>query len=63
MPPFSISDGLYLVILGAAAPIAAAERPRFLAELAAELERCPILGAGVVRRAAPSLARRGSWLI
>jgi hypothetical protein len=54
----TISDDLYAAIQAAAAPIAPSERPQFLAELAAELEHCPVLGPGVVHRCTSALQRK-----
>jgi hypothetical protein len=56
--PLAIPDDLFALVQQAAAPIAPAERDRFLAELAAELERHPVIGPGLVHRAAAELQRR-----
>jgi hypothetical protein len=58
MPPLAIPDDLYFAVQQAAAPVSASERTQFLQELAAELGRYPVLGAGVVHRAAANLQRR-----
>ena len=42
----------------AAGPVSPHERPRFLAELAAQLERAPVLGPGVMPRVGAELQRR-----
>jgi hypothetical protein len=55
--PLLRSDDLYAVVQAAAAPVALRERGQFLQELAAELERCPTLGPGVVHRVAAELQR------
>jgi hypothetical protein len=54
----ALPEDLYAVVQAAAAPVTATERPQFLSELAAELERYPVLGAGVVHRACAELQRR-----
>jgi hypothetical protein len=54
----ALPEDLYFVVQQAAAPVTAAERPQFLAELAAELEWHPVLGAGVVHRACAEMQRK-----
>jgi hypothetical protein len=56
--PLALSDDLYAVVQAAAAPIAPAERAQFLQELAAELERHPEIGPGLVHRAAAQLQKK-----
>jgi hypothetical protein len=53
-----VSDSVYLAIQQAAAPITANERPRFLAELAAELQRYPVVDVGLAHRVCAELQRR-----
>ena len=53
-----LPDDLYAAVLAAAAPVTPAQRGQFLIELAAELQRHPVLGAGLVHRAAAELQRK-----
>jgi hypothetical protein len=56
--PLSLSDDEYAAVLQAAAPIHPMQRDDFLQALAGELERHPVIGAGVVHRCAADLQRR-----
>ena len=53
-----LPDDLYAAVLAAATPVTSAQRGQFLIELAAELQRHPVLGAGLVHRAAAELQRK-----
>jgi hypothetical protein len=53
--PLALPDDLFFVIQQAAAPVTPSERNQFLAELAAELVRYPVLGPGLVHRCAAEL--------
>ena len=55
--PLPIPDDLQAMIERAAAPIRPQERPRFFAEMVAELQKYPTLGEGIVYRCAASLQR------
>jgi hypothetical protein len=54
----ALPDDLYAAIQAAAARVTPSERAQFLADLAAELERHPVIGPGLVHRAAAALQRR-----
>jgi hypothetical protein len=54
----ALPEDLYLAIQRAAAPITLSERPRFLQELAAELERHPVIGPGLVHRCVRELQKK-----
>jgi hypothetical protein len=56
--PLALPEELYAVVLRAASPIVANERRQFLEELASELARHPVIGEGLVHRAAAALQRR-----
>jgi hypothetical protein len=56
--PLSLSDDEFAAVQAAAAPILPAQRDAFLKALAAELERHPVVGPGVVFRAAAALQRQ-----
>jgi hypothetical protein len=56
--PLALPDDLHAMVMAAAAPIAASERQQFLSELAAELERHPVIGPGLLHRLAAQLQRR-----
>jgi hypothetical protein len=58
MPPLSLSDDEYNAVQAAAAPIHPLQRDAFLKALAAELERHPVVGPGVVHRCAVDLQRQ-----
>jgi hypothetical protein len=55
--PLSLSDDEYNAVQAAAAPIHPMQRDAFLKALAAELERHPVVGPGVVHRAAAALQK------
>jgi hypothetical protein len=55
--PLSLSDDEYNAVQAAAAPIHPMQRDAFLKALAAELERHPVVGPGVVFRTAAALQR------
>jgi hypothetical protein len=57
MPPLSLSDDEYNAVQAAAAPIHPLQRGAFLQALAVELERYPVVGPGVVHRAAAALQK------
>ena len=48
--PLSLSDDEYAAVQAAAAPIHPMQRDAFLKALAAELERYPMIGPGLVHR-------------
>jgi hypothetical protein len=54
----SLSDDEYVAVLAAAGPIHPHQRDDFLRSLAAELERYPVIGPGLVHRLAADLQRR-----
>ena len=56
--PLSLSDAEFAAVQAAAAPIHPQQRDAFLKALAVELERYPVVGPGVVFRAASELQRR-----
>jgi hypothetical protein len=56
--PLSLSDDEYLAVQAAAAPVHPQQRGAFLQALAVELERHPVIGAGLVHRCAADLQRR-----
>jgi len=58
MTPLSLSDDEYSAVQAAAAPIHPHQRDDFLRSLAAELERYPVIGPGLVHRLAADLQRR-----
>jgi hypothetical protein len=53
----SLSDDEYNAVRAAAAPIHPLQRDAFLKALAVELERHPVVGPGVVHRAAAALQK------
>jgi hypothetical protein len=55
--PVSLSDDEYAAVQAAAAPIHPMQRDAFLKALAAELERYPMIGPGLVHRCAAELQR------
>jgi hypothetical protein len=55
--PLSLNDDEYAAIMQAAAPIHPLQRDAFLRALAEELERRPVIGPGVVHRAAAALQK------
>jgi hypothetical protein len=55
--PLSLSDDEYNAVQAAAAPIHPLQRGAFLQALAAELERHPVVGPGVVHRCAAALQK------
>ena len=55
--PLSLSDDEYNAVRAAAAPIHPLQRDAFLEALAIELERHPVVGPGVVHRAAAALQK------
>jgi hypothetical protein len=55
--PLSLSDDEYNAVRAAAAPIHPLQRDAFLKALAVELERHPVVGPGVVHRAAAVLQK------
>jgi hypothetical protein len=55
--PLSLSDDEYNAVQAAAAPIHPLQCDAFLKALAVELERHPVVGPGVVFRAAAQLQR------
>ena len=55
--PLSLSDDEYAAVQAAAAPIHPMQRDAFLKALAAELERYPMIGPGLVHRCAAELQR------
>jgi hypothetical protein len=55
--PLSLSDDEYNAVRAAAAPIHPLQRDAFLKALAVELERHPVVGPGVVHRAAADLQK------
>jgi hypothetical protein len=55
--PLSLNDDEYDAIMQAAAPIHPLQRDAFLKVLAAELERHPVVGPGLVHRLAAQLQR------
>jgi hypothetical protein len=55
--PLSLSDAEYDAIMQAAAPIHPRQRDAFLKALAAELERQPVVGPGIVHRCARDLQK------
>jgi hypothetical protein len=56
--PLAINDAEIAAVQAAAAPIHPLQRDAFLKALALELERHPVVGPGVVFRAAAELQRR-----
>jgi hypothetical protein len=55
--PLSLSDDEYAAVQAAAAPIHPSQRDAFLKALAVELGRHPVVGPGLVFRAAAELQR------
>jgi hypothetical protein len=55
--PLSLSDDEFAAVQAAAAPIHPMQRDAFLKALAAELERHPVVGPGVVHRCAAQLQK------
>lgn len=55
--PLNLSDDEFAAVQAAAAPIHPMQRDAFLKALAAELERHPVVGPGVVFRAAAALQK------
>jgi hypothetical protein len=55
--PLSLSDDEYAAVQAAAAPIHPLQRGAFVKALAAELERHPVVGPGVVHRCAAALQK------
>jgi hypothetical protein len=55
--PLSLSDNEYDAVQAAAAPIHRLQRDAFLKALAAELERHPVIGPGLVHRCAAELQK------
>jgi hypothetical protein len=55
--PLSLNDDEYNAVQAAAAPIHPLQRDAFLKALAAELERHPVIGPGLVHRCAADLQR------
>jgi hypothetical protein len=55
--PLSLSDDEFAAVQAAAAPIHPHQRDDFLRALAAELERHPVVGPGVVHRCAAALQK------
>jgi hypothetical protein len=55
--PLSLSDAEFDAVQAAAAPIHPLQRDAFLRALAVELERHPVIGPGVVFRAAATLQK------
>jgi hypothetical protein len=55
--PLALTDDELSAVQDAAAPIHPMQRDAFLKALAAELERHPVVGPGVVFRAAAALGR------
>lgn len=53
--PLSLSDTEYDAVQAAAAPIHRLQRDAFLKALAAELERHPVIGPGLVHRVAAEI--------
>jgi hypothetical protein len=58
MPPLALTDDEYAAVMQAAGLIHPQQRDAFLKALAVELERYPLVGPGVVFRAASELQRR-----
>ena len=56
--PLSLSDDEYAAVMQAAGPIHPMQRDDFLRALAAELERHPATGVGLVHRLCAELQRR-----
>jgi hypothetical protein len=56
--PLSLSDAEYNAVQAAAAPIHPLQRGAFLQALAAELEKHPVVGPGLVHRLAADLQRQ-----
>jgi hypothetical protein len=57
MPPLSLTDDEYAAVEAAAAPVHHLQRSAFLKALAAELERYPVVGPGIVHRCAAALQK------
>lgn len=55
--PLSLSDTEYDAVQAAAAPIHRLQRDAFLKALAAELERHPVIGPGLVHRVAAEIQK------
>jgi hypothetical protein len=58
MQPLGLSDSQYDAVVSACAPLAPADRGRFLVELAALLRNEPVIGDGTVDRAIRALQRQ-----
>jgi hypothetical protein len=56
--PLSLSDAEFAAVQAAAAPIHPMQRDAFLKALAAELERHPVVGLGLVHRLCADLQKR-----
>jgi hypothetical protein len=56
--PLSLNDDEYATVMQVAGPIHPQQRDAFLKALAVELERYPVVGPGIVFRAASELQRR-----
>lgn len=56
--PLSLSDDEYQAVMQVAGPIHPQQRGAFLKALAEELERHPVVGPGVMFRAASELQKR-----
>jgi hypothetical protein len=56
--PLSLNDDEYAAVMQVAAPIHPQQRDAFLRSLAAELEKYPEIGPGVVFRCAAELQKR-----
>jgi hypothetical protein len=55
--PLALTDAEFAAVQAAAAPIYPQQRDAFLKALAAELERHPVVGPGVVHRCAAALQK------
>jgi hypothetical protein len=53
-----VSESVYFAIQQAAWPITPSERPQFLIELAAELQRYPVVDVGLAHRVCAELQKR-----
>jgi hypothetical protein len=58
MAPISLSDEELAIVRSLASPLAPHERCAYLREVAAELKKHPVLGPGIVSRAALLVQRR-----
>ena len=56
--PLALNDDEYAAVMQVAGPVHRLQRAALLKALANELEKCPVIGPGVVFRCAADLQRR-----